>query len=143
MMNSTILNAATRLVVALLLLFSVFMLLRGHNLPGGGFIGGLIGATAFVLHAIAMGAQATRDTLRFEPQNIAMIGLGIALASGVFAVFFGEAFFTGQWWFAGADPNDPDDKGLPISSVLVFDIGVYLVVFGSILTLVLALEEEV
>lgn len=143
MMNSVILNAATRLVVALLLLFSIFMLLRGHNLPGGGFIGGLIGATGFVLHAIAMGAQATRDTLRYEPQNIAMIGLGIALAAGVFAVFFGDAFFTGQWWFAGADPNDPDDKGLPISSVLVFDIGVYLVVFGSILTLVLALEEEV
>ncbi|PWK59117.1 Na+/H+ antiporter subunit B [Roseicyclus mahoneyensis] len=142
-MNSIILNAATRLLVALLLLFSVFMLLRGHNLPGGGFIGGLIGATGFVLHAIAMGAQATRDTLRHEPQDIAMIGLGIALASGVFAVFFGEAFFTGQWWFAGADPSDPDDKGLPISSVLFFDIGVYLVVFGSILTLVLALEEEV
>ena len=143
MMNSVILNAATRMVVALLILFSVFMLLRGHNLPGGGFIGGLIGATGFVLHAIAMGAQATRDTLRYEPQNIAMIGLGIALAAGVFAVFFGDAFFTGQWWFAGADPNDPDDKGLPISTVLVFDIGVYLVVFGSILTLVLALEEEV
>jgi multicomponent Na+:H+ antiporter subunit B len=143
MMNSIILTAATRLVVALLLLFSVFMLLRGHNLPGGGFIGGLIGATGFVLHAIAMGAQATRDTLRHEPQNIAMIGLGIALAAGVFAVFDGDAFFTGQWWFAGADPADPDDKGLPISSVLFFDIGVYLVVFGSILTLVLALEEEV
>ena len=143
MMNSIILNAATRLLVSLLVLFSVFMLLRGHNLPGGGFIGGLIGATGFVLHAIALGAEATRTTLRHEPQNIAMVGLGIALAAGVFAAFFGDAFFTGQWWFAGADPADPDDKGLPISTVLVFDIGVYLVVFGSILTLVLALEEEV
>ena len=143
MINSIILNAATRLLVALLLVFSVFMLLRGHNLPGGGFIGGLIGATGFVLYAIAQGCEATRAALRVEPQNIAMVGLGIALAAGVWAVFFGEAFFTGQWWFAGADPTDPDDKGLPISSVLVFDIGVYLVVFGSILTLVLALEEEV
>ena len=143
MMNSTILTAATRLLVSLLILFSVFMLLRGHNLPGGGFIGGLIGATAFVLYAIALGAEPTRAALRFEPQNIAMVGLGIALGAGVWAVFFGDAFFTGQWWFAGADPSDPDDKGLPISSVLVFDIGVYLVVFGSILTLVLALEEEV
>jgi multicomponent Na+:H+ antiporter subunit B len=143
MMNSIILTAATRLLVSLLLLFSVYMLLRGHNLPGGGFIGGLIGATGFVLHAIAMGAEATRAALRYEPQNIAMVGLGVALAAGVYAVFFRDAFCTGQWWFAGADPNDPDDKGLPISSVLVFDIGVYLVVFGSILTLVLALEEEV
>ena len=143
MMNSIILNAATRLLVSLLLLFSVYMLLRGHNLPGGGFIGGLIGATGFVLHAIALGPEATRVMLRHEPQNIAMVGLGIALAAGVFAVFFGDAFFTGQWWFAGADPADPDDKGIPISSVLVFDIGVYLVVFGSLMTLVLGLEEEV
>ena len=143
MSNSIILVAATRLLTALLLLFSVYMMLRGHNLPGGGFIGGLVGATGFVLHAIAHGPDDTRHALRFEPQNSAMVGLGIALAAGVYAVFFGEAFFTGQWWFAGADPSDPDDKGLPISSVLVFDIGVYLVVFGSILTLVLALEEEV
>jgi len=143
MINSIIVSAATRLLVSLLLVFSVYMLLRGHNLPGGGFIGGLIGATGFVLYAIAQGAQATREALRYEPQNIAMIGLGIALFAGVMAYVFGDAFFTGQWWFAGADPNDPDDKGLPLSSVLVFDIGVYLVVFGSILTLVLALEEEV
>ncbi|MCU4653036.1 Na+/H+ antiporter subunit B [Roseibacterium sp. SDUM158016] len=139
-MNSIILNAATRLLVSLLLLFSVYMLLRGHNLPGGGFIGGLIGATGFVLYAIAQGAEATRAALRYEPQNIAMIGLGVALGAGVWAVFFDDAFFTGQWLFIGATE---DDKGLPISSVLVFDIGVYLVVFGSILTLVLALEEEV
>jgi len=143
MVNSIILNAATRLLVALLLLFSVYMMLRGHNLPGGGFIGGLIGATGFVLYAMAHGPEAARAALRYEPQNIAMMGLGIALAAGVYAVFFRDAFFTGQWWFAGADPADPDDKGLPISSVLVFDIGVYLVVFGSILTLVFALEEEV
>jgi len=143
MINSIIVSAATRLLVSLLLVFSVYMLLRGHNLPGGGFIGGLIGATGFVLYAIAQGAQATREALRYEPQNIAMIGLGIALFAGVMAYVFGDAFFTGQWWFVGADPNDPDDKGLPLSSVLVFDIGVYLVVFGSILTLVLALEEEV
>ncbi|MBC6437007.1 MAG: Na+/H+ antiporter subunit B [Rhodobacteraceae bacterium] len=139
-MNSLILNAATRLLVALLLLFSIYMLLRGHNLPGGGFIGGLIGATGFVLYAIAHGCGATRAALRVEPQGIAMAGLGIALAAGVFAVFFGDALFTGQWLFIFTTEGD---YGLPLSSVLVFDIGVYLVVFGSILTIVLALEEEV
>ena len=139
-MNSIILNAATRLMVALLLVFSVYMLLRGHNLPGGGFIGGLIGATGFVLYAIAHGADATRVALRYEPQDVAMVGLGIALAAGVYAVFFNDAFFTGQWWFIG-DRESGDY--IPISTVLAFDIGVYLVVFGSILTLVLALEEEV
>lgn len=139
-MNSVILRAATRLMVALLLVFSLFMLLRGHNEPGGGFIGGLIGATGFVLYTIAHGCRAARAALRIDPQTIAMAGLGIALFAGVMSAFAGDAFFTGQWLFIGATETE---KGLPLSSVLVFDIGVYLVVMGAILTLVLALEEEV
>ncbi|NIA69764.1 Na+/H+ antiporter subunit B [Pelagibius litoralis] len=139
-MNSPILSAATRLLVALMLVFSVYMLLRGHNEPGGGFIGGLIAGIGFILYAIAEGAAATRRALRFDPAAIAMIGLGIALLSGLVAGFAGDPLFTGQWWFIGAGEGD---KGLPISTVLLFDIGVYLVVVGSVLTLVLALEEEV
>ena len=139
-MNSIILLAGTRLLVALLLVFSVFMLLRGHNVPGGGFIGGLIGATGFVVYAIACGTTQARLALRVPPEKIAMTGLGIALFAGVMAAFFGDAFFVGQWLFLGATETD---KGLPLSTVLVFDVGVYLVVLGSVLTLVLALEEEV
>lgn len=139
-MNSIILLAGTRLLVALLLVFSFFMLLRGHNTPGGGFIGGLIGATGFVVYAIACGTQSAREALRVKPETVAMVGLGIALFAGVMAAFFGDGFFTGQWLFIGATETE---KGLPLSSVLVFDIGVYLVVLGSILTLTFALEEEV
>ena len=139
-MNSIILMAGTRILVSLLLVFSVFMLLRGHNEPGGGFIGGLIGATGFVVYAIACGTSSARTALRIPPENIAMAGLGIALLAGLFAALFGDPLFTGQWLFIG---ETEDDKGLPLSSVLVFDIGVYLVVLGSILTLVFALEEGV
>ena len=56
-MNSIILRAGTRYLAGLLLLFSIYMLLRGHNQPGGGFIGGLTGATGFVLYAIACGTS--------------------------------------------------------------------------------------
>ncbi len=139
-MNSVILVAGTRLLVALLLVFSVFMLLRGHNEPGGGFIGGLIGATGFVVYAIACGTDAARRALRVAPEKVAMAGLGIALFAGVAAIFFGDVFFTGQWLFLGATE---DDKGLPLSTVLIFDIGVYLVVMGSIMCLAFALEESV
>lgn len=139
-MNSILLRAGTRYLAALLMLFSIYMLLRGHNEPGGGFIGGLIGATGFVLYAIAVGTQDARAALRLEPQLIAVAGLGIALAAGLAAALFGDVFFTGQWLFLGATE---DDKGLPLSTVLVFDIGVYMVVFGSVLTLVFAIEEEV
>jgi multicomponent Na+:H+ antiporter subunit B len=139
-MNSVILRAGTRYLAGILLVFSVYMMLRGHNEPGGGFIGGLTGATGFVLYAIACGTKDARDALRVMPQTLAIWGLGIALAAGLFAAVFGDALFTGQWLFIGATETD---KGLPLSSVLVFDIGVYLVVFGSVLTLVFAMEEEI
>ncbi|RDC75450.1 Na+/H+ antiporter subunit B [Rhodovulum sp. 12E13] len=138
-MKSVIVESGARFLVALLLVFSVYMLLRGHNLPGGGFIGGLVGAVGFVIQAIACGTESARKALRVDPSNIAMAGLGIALLAGLFAALFGDALFTGQWLFIGATE---DSKGLPLSTVLVFDIGVYLVVMGAILTLVFALEEE-
>ena len=138
-MNSIILRSGTRYLTGLLLIFSLYMLYRGHNEPGGGFIGGLIGATGFVLYAIACSAAEARSALRVMPQTIAMWGLGIALGAGLFAGFWGDDFFTGQWVFFGATE---EDKGFPISSVLVFDIGVYLVVFGSVLSMVFAMEEE-
>ena len=139
-MKSIILRAGTRYLAGLLLLFSLYMLLRGHNQPGGGFIGGLTGATGFVLYAIACGTKDARKALRLEPNNIAMAGRGIALLAGLIAALFGDALFTGQWLFIG---ETEDDKGLPLSTVLVFDIGVYLVVFGSITALVFAMEEEI
>ncbi|MEL7114814.1 MAG: MnhB domain-containing protein [Pseudomonadota bacterium] len=139
-MNSVILRAGTRYLAGLLLVFSFYLLLRGHNEPGGGFIGGLTGATGFVIYAIACGTHDARAALRLQPQTIAMIGLGIALFAGLSAGFFGDIFFTGQWLFIGATE---DDKGLPLSTVLVFDIGVYMVVLGAVLTLVFAMEEEI
>ncbi len=138
-MNSIILRAGARYLVGLLLVFSVYMLLRGHNEPGGGFIGGLIGAAGFVLYAIACGTEDARAALRLPPETLAVAGLGVALLAGLAAALFGDAFFTGQWLFLGATE---ESKGLPLSTVLVFDIGVYLAVFGAILALVFALEEE-
>jgi len=138
--NSIILIAGARVLAVLLLVFSAFMMVRGHNAPGGGFIGGLIAATGFVVYAIACGTADARKALQFDPANIAGAGLGIALLAGVMAMLWGDAFFTGQWLFLGATE---DSKGLPISSVLVFDIGVYLVVLGAVLSITFALEEAV
>lgn len=138
-MNSVILSAATRILVSLMLVFSLFMLLRGHNEPGGGFIGGLLAATGYALYAIAHGAAAARRALRMDPMMIAVVGLGVALSAGLMAALADSAFLTGLWWFAGAGA---ESKGLPISTVLMFDVGVYLVVVGAVLTFVFALEEE-
>ena len=139
-MNSIILRVGTKYLCGILVLFSLYMLIRGHNEPGGGFIGGLIGSTGFVLFALACGTADARNALKVMPQNIAMAGLGIALLAGIYAALFGDALFTGQWLFIN---ETPEDKGIPISTVLFFDIGVYLVVFGSILSIVFVMEEEI
>ncbi len=138
-MNSVILRAATRVLVGLLLVFSLFMLLRGHNEPGGGFIGGLLAATGFALYAIAYGSDAARRALRMDPRLVAMLGLGAALIAGLMASLADAAFLTGIWWFLDIGANG---QTLPISTVLLFDVGVYLVVVGAVLSFVFALEEE-
>ena len=135
-MNSLILRNTTRLVIPLLLLVSLFLLLRGHNLPGGGFIGGLVGAGAVSLYAIAFGRENARSALRVSPRRLAALGLAIAIASGLVAAFRGQAYLTGQWAtlkFAGDE--------LKLGTPLLFDVGVYLVVIGVVLTMVFALEE--
>lgn len=132
-MKSLILATAARLLIGLFLTFSLFMLLRGHNSPGGGFIGGLIAAMGFVLLVFATSVAEARAALRFDPRDIGAAGLALAVLSGLASAFTGKDPFTGIW---------PDLGGLPISSVLFFDVGVYLAVFGAILTLVFALEDS-
>jgi multicomponent Na+:H+ antiporter subunit B len=137
-MNSLILRTATRLLFTLLLLFSIFILLRGHNEPGGGFIAGLVTGGAFVLYALAYDVDAARRALRIDP--LALIGLGLLLAavSGFLPLFSGEPFLTGKWISLDWLDAEPIKLGSPI----IFDIGVYLVVIGASLTIILTLAEE-
>lgn len=133
-MNSLILRTGARLLVGLMLLFSLYVLLRGHNTPGGGFIGGLIAAAGFVLYAFAAGTAAARKALRLDPRSFGVIGMALAIGSGVWAAMFGADPFTGIWG---------EVAGYAVSTVMVFDIGVYFAVFGAMLTLVFAMEEMV
>lgn len=123
-MNWIPLRVVARPVSILLLLISLFVLWRGHNEPGGGFIGGLLAASAFLVHALAFGPEAGRAWLRLSPPAVIGVGILVAGGSGLFGLAAEGSFLAGQWWFA-----------LPlvgkISSVLLFDLGVYLVVLGA------------
>ena len=137
-MTSLILGTATRLLMPLLLLFSIFLLLRGHNAPGGGFAGGLVAGAAFVLYAVAANVATTRRALRFEPQNFIGVGLLCALISGLPGLLFGKPFMSG-WWGQIKISGIMDIK---LGTPLLFDVGVYLVVLGVTLKIILPLEEE-
>lgn len=136
-MNSIILRTATNYILPLLLMFSVFILLRGHYLPGGGFVGGLIAAVGFVLYMFAHGLEETRDLLRIHPGYLLPFGLSLALLSGFAPVFLtGEPFMTGVWM------ENPIPVIGKVGSALFFDLGVYLVVFGVSLTIIFTISEE-
>jgi len=132
---SVVLQAGARLLLALLLITSLFMLWRGHNEPGGGFIGGLFAASAVVLYLMAFRQARTERLLRVPPRSALGVGLAVAVASGLVGVVLaGAPFMTGQWVSVG---------GLKLGTPLLFDIGVFLVVVGFTLTIVLALERVV
>jgi multisubunit Na+/H+ antiporter MnhB subunit len=131
-MQSIILKTATRLMVGLLLVFAVYVLLRGHHEPGGGFAAALLAGTAFALFAIAEGPDQVRRAIRIRPITLAMTGLAMAMAAGLPGLATDSPFLTGIWWQAG-----PVSVGTP----LVFDLGVFFAVLGSILSLLLSLEE--
>jgi multicomponent Na+:H+ antiporter subunit B len=133
-----ILPTAARLLLPLLLLFSLFLLLRGHHLPGGGFAAGLVAAAAFALYAIATDVPTARRALGVAPRELLGAGLLVALLSGLLAVLMGRPFLTALWSSLPVPGIGPVDVGTP----LLFDVGVYLVVIGVTLTIMLALAEE-
>lgn len=138
-MNSLIFSTISRLLVGLMLLFSVFLLWRGHNEPGGGFIGGLVAAAGIIVCGLAEGPAMMRKLIRITPQSLVLIGLLTAVASGILPLLQDSAFLTGLWLFIGATETD---KGLALGTPLLFDVGVYLVVVGGVAGMVIALEEE-
>src|SRR5690606_36386051 len=115
-MNTLILKTASEYLLPLLLLFSIFILVRGHYEPGGGFVGGLIASIAFVLHSLANGVAETRGLFKYPPFYYIPIGLGLALASGLAPLFIGDPFMTALWF------DDPFPIVGVVGSPLFFDI---------------------
>jgi len=135
-MKSLILSTATRYLLPLLLLLSVYLLLRGHNMPGGGFVGGLVAAAAFALYTLAQGAADARKVLRINPRTFIALGLLTALSSACLSLFIGLPFMTGLW---------SKDKVVVIGKAgtpVLFDTGVYMVVLGVVLTIIFSLAED-
>ncbi len=120
------------MLMPLLLLFAVFLLWRGHNEPGGGFVGGLVAAAAFSLYLMAYGVNRARRALFVKPMTLLGVGLLVALISSIPAAVRGQPFLTAQWIV------EPLTLGTP----MLFDIGVFLVVTGVVLMMIFSLAEE-
>ena len=136
-MSSLILRTATRVLMPLLITLAVFLLLRGHNEPGGGFVAGLVIAIAFVLLLLADGVAVARSALLIAPRSLLGVGLLIALASALFPLALGRPFLTACWTELGTP-----EWHLLVGTPLLFDIGVCLVVIGVVLTMIFNLAED-
>lgn len=136
-MNTLIFRTLAPLIVATMLVFSLYVCLRGHNEPGGGFIGGLIAAASMAVFGIASGVRAVRRALRIDPMALAGFGVVMAGASGLLSMFIDAPFMTSIWLYLPLG-----ETVVPISTPLFFDLGVYCVVFGTLSSVALALEEN-
>ena len=130
-MNTLIFRTMAPMIVVAMVLFSIVILLRGHNDPGGGFIGGLIAASAAAIYGMARGVGEVRRLLRFNPLGFAGFGVALAIAVGLISAVAGAPFLTAFWLPSYV-------FGVPGA----FDVGVYFVVFGTMTAIILALEDS-
>lgn len=131
-LKNSMLPTAAKIVVPVQMVFSIYLLLRGHNLPGGGFIGGLVLASAMVLRSMVDEKKAPK----FDLTILAGIGLLVALGSAMLPVLSGGVFFEGLW---GGTIWLPALGKVKFGTPLLFDIGVFLVVTGVATKLLLVL----
>lgn len=139
-MSSILLRTAVNLIFPLTLIFAAFIALKGHNEPGGGFIGGLMAAVAFLLYRMANGRGALVRMLPFHPRVMVFLGLGIALATAVVPMTMGLPFLT-----SAVIDELPIGFGQSIhfATAVFFDTGVLLVVVGVSVGMIQRLHEEI
>ena len=130
--------ALVRLLLPLAWLVSLYFLLRGHNAPGGGFVGGLVMATAIITQYMAGGTIWVESRLRLHPQLLIAFGLLAAAAAGAAAWLGSRPFLTAL----AADLHVPVIGDVHVSSVLLFDLGVYMLVIGATVLMLVALAHQ-
>lgn len=138
-MRSVILRIAVKFLRPLFVTFSLIVLLRGHSHPGGGFIGGLIAATAILLDAIANDLEKVREKLFIQPFTSFTLGLSLVFLSAVAGPFCGKPQLTGLWFTV----NTPLTSDIKIGTPLLFDTGVFFIVFGILLQVIFLIFKEI
>ncbi|MCB9016813.1 MAG: Na+/H+ antiporter subunit B [Lentimicrobiaceae bacterium] len=137
-MKSYIIQQAASRILPVTIVLSLLVFYRGHNNPGGGFIGGLMAASGFIFYAMAFGTRQAQKKLRVSPLWLIAMGLSMATLSTLPALLAGNPFFTGEWIsinlaFAGT---------LKLGTPLLFDLGVYLTVWGILLMIIFNILDE-
>lgn len=136
--NNLILRSTSSLIVFILLGFAIYLLLAGHNSPGGGFIGGLTTSAAFLLMYMAFGEQTINKIIPLNYIIFIPIGLILATLTGLGALLFHVPFLTHTF----GSIFIPIFGHVELSTAMLFDLGVYFTVFGTTMTIILTIASD-
>lgn len=136
--NDLILRTTSSLIAFILLGFAIYILLAGHNSPGGGFVGGLVTASAILLLYMSYGSEAVEKILPINYRTLIPIGLFIALASGLGSFLFDVPFLSQTFGYF----NVPVFGEMELATATLFDIGVYTTVLGVTVTIILTIAND-
>lgn len=136
-MNLNILQYAEKPIRWLLIIISIVALLRGHNYPGGGFIGGLLAGLAIVFQSLAYDVETVRKKMKLSPQSFIGIGLAIAAISLLPSIIGGAELMQAYW----VKLQITESYVLKLGTPLVFDIGIFLSVIGIVLMFIFNLSK--
>jgi len=145
-LRSSLLRTGMKLILPLSLIFAGYVFFKGHNEPGGGFIAGLIASVGLAVYRMSEGVEALRRLIPIKPSSTAAIGLAIALITAMFPMAYGliangetYAFLTSGHWYI---PLPGKDHIFHLTSVMFFDLGVFIVVVGVSVGIINRFEEE-
>lgn len=133
-----ILQTVTKAVAFIILTFSIYIFFAGHHDPGGGFIGGLMTASALVLLYIAFDMDTMNKAIPLDFKMVTAVGLLTAVLTGVGSFFFGVPFLSHTFGYFDL----PVLGETELATAVLFDIGVYLTVVGVTMTIILTIGED-
>lgn len=137
-LNNVILKTTTQVIFFIIFLFSIHIFLAGHFAPGGGFVGGLLTASALILLLLTYDVKTVTNLLPINYTTLTAIGLLLALSTASISAFAGEAFFKHYF----------DHFHLPLlgdtelHTAMLFDLGVYFVVVGVTMIIIQSIGED-
>ncbi len=137
--NDLILRTVSKIIVFIILTLAIYLFFSGHHAPGGGFVGGLVLASALVLLLLTYDIETIRAGLPIDFKLVAALGALIVLLSGFGALLFGQSFLTQSFWTV----DFPLLGTREISTVTFFELGVALTVVGVVITIILSISEDV
>src|SRR5690554_62857 len=137
--NDVILQTMTKVVSFIILTFSLFIFFTGHHNPGGGFIGGLMTASALLLLYLAFDLESMKKVISFDFIKVTAFGLLIAVSTGMGSLLFDVPFLSHEFGYFDLPLFGENTE---LSTIMLFDIGVYITVIGITMTIILSIGED-